>query len=78
MSTIKFFDRFNAAVLISAFGLIAIGLVAIYSATNGNPDVSVNFNKQLIAAVVGLILVLIITFLPPKYISMSAYILYAA
>lgn len=78
MSQIKFFDRFNAAVLISAFGLIAVGLVAIYSATNGNPDVTSNFNKQLFAAVFGLILVLIITFMPPKYLSMSAYILYSS
>jgi rod shape determining protein RodA len=77
MSTIKFFDRFNVAVFVSAFGLITIGLVAIYSATNSNPEVAANFNKQLIAALFGLILVLVITFLPPKYISMSAYFLYA-
>jgi rod shape determining protein RodA len=76
MSTIRFFDRFNIAVLVSAFGLITIGLIAIYSATISNPDVASNFNKQFIAALFGLILVLVITYLPPRYISMSAYFLY--
>jgi rod shape determining protein RodA len=72
----KVFDRFNFAVLISALGLITIGLLAIYSATFSNPQVSGNFTKQVIASVAGLILILTITFLPPKYLSMSAYILY--
>jgi rod shape determining protein RodA len=76
MSSVKFFDRFNVPVLVSALGLITIGLVAIYSATNSNPDVAANFTKQLIAALFGVVLILIITFLPPKYISMSAYFLY--
>jgi rod shape determining protein RodA len=76
MGSIKLFDRFNIAVLISAFGLITIGLVAIYSATYNNPDVASNFNKQLIAALLGLVLVLVITYIPPKYISMSAYFFY--
>ncbi len=77
MRNVGFFDRFNVAVLISGFGLIAIGLVAIYSATNSNPEVAANFNKQLVAALIGLVLVLVIMYLPPKYISMSAYFLYA-
>lgn len=77
MRNLPFFDRFNVAVLVSAFGLITIGLIAIYSATYSNPEVASNFNKQLIAALLGLVLVLVITFLPPKYISMSAYFLYA-
>jgi rod shape determining protein RodA len=76
MRPVKFFDRFNVPLLVSALGLITIGLVAIYSATNSNPDVASNFTKQLVAALFGVILVLIITFLPPRYISMSAYLLY--
>jgi rod shape determining protein RodA len=76
MNNIKFFDRFNVAVLISAAGLMTIGLIAIYSATNSNPEVASNFSKQLIAALLGLVLVLVITFLPSRYISMTAYLLY--
>ena len=76
MSSIKFFDRLNVPVLVSALGLISIGLIAIYSATNSNPDVASNFTKQLVAALLGIILVFIITFLPPRYISLSANFLY--
>jgi rod shape determining protein RodA len=73
---VKILDRFNFAVLISALGLIIIGLLAIYSATNSNPQVSGNFYKQLIASGIGVIVVLIITFLPPRYILLSSYVLY--
>jgi rod shape determining protein RodA len=72
----KIFDRFNFVVLICALGLITIGLMAIYSATYGNELVSGNFSKQLISACIGMIIVLVIMYTPPKYIAMSAYIFY--
>jgi rod shape determining protein RodA len=72
----KVFDRFNFFVLFAALGLLAIGLLAIYSATYGNDQTTANFNKQLIAGSVGLLLAIIITFLPPKYISSSAFLFY--
>ena len=73
---VKVFDRFNFAVFFSAFALITIGLVAIYSATFGNELVSGNFNKQLISACIGIVLVLGIMYTPPKYLAMSSYIIY--
>src|SRR5438876_1174095 len=73
----KLFDRFNFVVLFSALGLLTIGLFAIYSATYGNPQVSGNFTKQIIAASAGLVMVLVIMYLPPKYLSMSAIVFYA-
>lgn len=76
MPAYKIFNRFNPVIFLSAFGLISIGLLAIYSATYGNPDVSGNFTKQIISAVVGLALVLTVTFLPTRYISTTSYILY--
>jgi rod shape determining protein RodA len=72
----KIFDRFNFLVFISAFALITFGLLAIYSATYANEQVASNFNKQLIAASVGLILVLAIMYMSPKYLSMSSYAFY--
>lgn len=72
----KIFDRFNFVVFFSAFGLIAFGLVAIYSATFGNELVSGNFTKQLVSACIGVIIVLAIMYSPPKYIAMSSYIIY--
>lgn len=76
MPAYKIFNRFNPVVFLSAFGLISIGLLAIYSATYSNPDVSGNFTKQILSAIAGLVLVLTITFLPPRYISITSYILY--
>jgi rod shape determining protein RodA len=72
----KFFKQFNLVLLAAASGLITIGLLAIFSATFGNADVAANFTKQIIAATVGLAIVLFITYLPSRYISQSAYILY--
>ncbi len=73
---VKLFERFNFAVFFSAFALITIGLVAIYSASFGNELVSGNFNKQLISACIGIVLVLGIMYTPPKYLAMSSYIIY--
>jgi cell division protein FtsW (lipid II flippase) len=43
----KAFDRFNIAVFICGFALIAIGLLAIYSATYANEQVQVIFPNSL-------------------------------
>lgn len=72
----KILDRFNISIFISALCLIVIGLLAIYSATYANPSVHANFTKQFTAAAIGILIVLGITFLPPKYISLSAFPLY--
>lgn len=72
----KFLEKFNITIFICTFGLVIIGLLAIYSATYGNPEVAGNFYKQLIFGGVGILLVVIIMYLPPKYISMSSYLLY--
>ncbi|MCX7878283.1 MAG: rod shape-determining protein RodA [Ignavibacteria bacterium] len=72
----KIFDRFNLIIFISAVGLISFGLIAIYSATFNNEFVSGNFQKQLISALLGIILVLFLMYLPPKYLMMSSYLFY--
>jgi rod shape determining protein RodA len=74
----KVFERFNFVVLFAALGLLTIGLIAIYSATYGNEQMSQNFSKQLMAASAGIIMVIVIMFLPPKYIAMSSYLFYAS
>ncbi len=72
----KLFERFNFVALFAALGLLTIGLLAIYSATYGNALVEGNFSKQIMAAVAGLIIVAVVMYLPPKYISMSSYLFY--
>ncbi|HJY63580.1 MAG TPA: hypothetical protein VJ455_05435, partial [Ignavibacteria bacterium] len=60
----KIFDRFNILVFISAFTLITIGLLAIYSATYANEQVAANFTKQLVSALIGILVVLFIAYMP--------------
>jgi rod shape determining protein RodA len=72
----KIFERFNVVVLVAALSLITIGLLAIYSATYGNPAVEGNFTKQLVSAGIGIVIVITIMYLPPKYIAMSSYAFY--
>jgi rod shape determining protein RodA len=74
---IKVFDRFNIVIFLCTIGLLTIGLLAIYSATSNNPMVETYFTRQLVGAVIGLIIVLVITFIPPKYIFQSSYFVYA-
>ena len=72
----KSVNRFNFVVLFAALGLLTIGLLAIYSATFGNEQTAANFSKQLIAGSAGLVVAIIITFLPAKYLSGTAYMFY--
>ena len=72
----KLFDRFNLVIFISAMGLLTVGLFAIYSATYGNAQVEGNFTKQVIAAIAGFVMVIVIMYLPPKYLAMSSYVFY--
>jgi len=74
----KVFERFNPFVFISVLGLVTFGLFAIYSATYNFDHVSANFYKQLVSAVAGIVMVLVIAYLPPRYIMMSSYIFYFA
>jgi rod shape determining protein RodA len=72
----KIFDRFNFRILVAVLGLMTIGLLAIYSATNGNDIVSDNFKKQVIGAIGGLIIMITIYYLPPRYLQLASYPFY--
>lgn len=72
----RVFERFNFKILIAVLALMTIGLLAIYSATNGNPSVVDNFKKQVAGAIAGLILMVTIYYLPPRYLQLAAYPLY--
>lgn len=74
----KLQDKFDLAIFIPSVLLIILGLVAIFSATYNQPFASGNFQKQLFSAVVSLIILFIIYFLPSnslKGIALPAYLL---
>jgi rod shape determining protein RodA len=72
----KFFERFDITLYLSAMALIAIGIIAIYSATQSNPVTMDYYLKQLTFAIIGLVMVVVVSYIPPRYISSLTYYAY--
>ncbi len=72
----KFFDRFDITLFLSVIGLIVIGIFAIYSATQSSVNNSGFYVKQMTFAIIGLVMVIGLTYLPPRYISSLSYYAY--
>lgn len=69
----KFFRTyFDGWVLVSALLLTVIGLVSVYSATHESM-MQTNFNHQVAAAIIGVVLLLVITFMSNRFVSFIAY-----
>ena len=72
----KINDKFDFIVFFTVIALTAIGLVAIYSATNGHPTAQGNFQKQYITAIISLVLFFVAYFIPYKtyrYLALPSY-----
>ncbi len=67
-------NRFDILTLILAIGIITIGLLAVYSATFSNGLEL--FHKQLGFAIFGVILMIFISYIPPRYISNFSILFY--
>jgi rod shape determining protein RodA len=67
-------NRFDILTLILAIGIITIGLLAVYSATFSNGLEL--FHKQLSFAIFGFILMIFISYIPPRYISNFSILFY--
>lgn len=71
-------DKFDFSLWGTAFLLIIIGLIAIYSSTINNPIAEGNFQKQLIFGLISIIVFFIIYSLPTnsfRYIAIPSYLL---
>jgi rod shape determining protein RodA len=72
--TVKFFNRFDLMTVLLTCGIVTIGLIAVYSATYSNGlDL---FYKQLFFAIFGFILMISVSYIPPKHISKVSIIMY--
>lgn len=69
-------DKFDITTLVLSLILVAIGIVAIYSATYANTSGTSFYIKQLIFAFVGLVLIFAVMQIPPHYIASYSYYLY--
>ncbi|NOX66012.1 MAG: rod shape-determining protein RodA [Chlorobi bacterium] len=59
-------DKFDPVMFLSAIILIVVGLLAIYSSTYNHPTAKGNFNKQLVFAVVSVVIFFIVYLLPAR------------
>ena len=73
----KFLDKFDITLVIATLFMVAIGIVSIFSATYGNTSGTDFYLKQLIFGILGFIIMISISFLPPKYFSRFSYSAYA-
>lgn len=71
------FGKFDFITLLITILILFIGLLSIYSATFGNVTEVDYFKKQMIFAIAGLVIMISISFIPPRYLAISSYYLYA-
>ena len=74
----KLQDKFDLVIFFSVVILLGIGLVAIYSATYNHPTAKGNINKQLFFAIVSIVLLFVLYFLPARtfrVVALPSYII---
>lgn len=72
----KFSDKYDLILFSATIIMVAIGIVAIFSATYGNTGGTDFYMKQMIFGIIGLMIMVIISLLPPKYFSKFSYATY--
>ncbi len=75
--------RFDFRTFLVTVGLVAVGLISIYSATHdpnaaAEAGASATFSSQLVFAVGGLVGMLAIAFIPERWVRLAPYALYGA
>lgn len=73
----KFLDKFDLTLVVVTLIMVAIGIVSIFSATYGNTGGTDFYLKQMIFGIIGTVIMIVVSFLPPKYFSRFSYITYA-
>lgn len=70
----SFFEGLDLTILFITLGILTAGLLAIFSATytSGNDY----FNRQLSFALFGILIMLVVSYIPPKIIAKGSYIFY--
>lgn len=69
-------DKFDLSLFLSMLGLLIFGLVAIYSSTVHHPTAFGNFNKQLVAGGIALVLFFVLYSIPTSYFQDTSIYVY--
>ncbi len=68
------FEKIDGFLIAVSLSILACGLLAVFSATyTGSGDY---FTKQLWFGAAGIVLMLVVSFIPPRFISRASYLLY--
>jgi len=70
------FEKFDILTLLLVILITSIGIISIYSATHGNQSGVDFFMKQLIFTLIGFIVLISVSFIPPRYIALFSYYIY--
>ncbi|HRE41148.1 MAG TPA: rod shape-determining protein RodA [Ignavibacteria bacterium] len=71
-----FFKRFDIVLLLISISIVTVGLVAIYSATYTGESASTYFSRQFLFAGISVVVLIIVTYLPPKTLAKFSYYFY--
>lgn len=69
-------EKLDLKLLFSTYALVLIGIIAIYSSTSNVQSFQINFEKQIIWALISTVVIVIIYFTPMKYFNLLAYPVY--
>jgi rod shape determining protein RodA len=72
----KFTNKYDLTLLVTTMLMVSIGIVAIFSATFANTSGTDFYIKQMIFGIIGLVIMIIVSLLPPKYFSKFSYASY--
>jgi rod shape determining protein RodA len=72
----KFTDKYDLVLFATTMIMVSIGIVAIFSATYANTSGTDFYLKQLTFAIIGFVIMIVISLLPPKYFSKFSYASY--
>ena len=77
MKFLSYLKQFDWFLFLASLFLVGVGMAAILSTTWGNENLNVIFNKQIIAAMIGIALVFLLAFFNYQTLANYSYIIYA-
>lgn len=76
MSASGFLKKFDIALILATISLVTLGVFAIYSATFSSEFSSIYYERQMIFGMIGVVMMVVIAYLPPKHLARVSYIVY--
>ncbi|KAA0207587.1 MAG: rod shape-determining protein RodA [Ignavibacteriaceae bacterium] len=76
MSASEFFKKFDLTLVLATISLITLGVFAIFSATSSSEFSDQFYERHMIFGIAGVVMMLVISYLPPKHLEKVSSVLY--